>query len=331
MHTAGVLSFLGPYVQIPPFLTVEQRVDYLYDRDYFERGSVARAHTQRLGGLNFHYFLGYARNYRALVGRGQVQVSHKSPDDVFRVIDLDAQVAALVHEGLRTAEWRLRAAAVEHYCAKFTSAGSYLQTSQYRATDPDSPTRMVESLLLHIYRHDEPYVDECLREAAAHSKSLTKPRRYEAACHDLCLDLAAELPLWAVVDSFSLGLLGQFIMNCDKDAESPVWKAIAKDLEIGAQVFETQVKSLAYLRNSVAHHARLWMRPTSDSAKRPRLFSNRLKGVHPKSMYWAFMNLATFLPQDQRQHFANRIDALTSTDVIYRHGITNVHETPKAT
>ena len=53
-------------MQIPPFLTVEQRVDYLYDRNYFERGSVTDEHTRRLSGLNFHYFLGYARNYRAL-------------------------------------------------------------------------------------------------------------------------------------------------------------------------------------------------------------------------------------------------------------------------
>lgn len=276
-------------MQVPPFLTVSQRIDYLYDRSYFERASVTDHHAKRLAGLNFHYFLGYARNYRALVGRGQISVSHKSPDDVFRVIDMDTAVSALVHEGLRTAEWRLRAAAVEQYCAKFASANSYLQTTQYRATDADSPRRMVESILLHIFRHDEPYVDEYLREAAD-SKSLTKPRRYEAACHDLCLDLAADLPLWAVVDSFSLGLLGQFVMSCDKSNTSSVWRAVAKDLDVSAQVLETQVKSLAYLRNSVAHHARLWMRPTSDSAKKPRLFDNRLRGVHPKSMHWAFMN-----------------------------------------
>lgn len=83
------------------------------------------------------------------------------------------------------------------------------------------------------------------------------------------------------------------------------------------------------VRNSVAHHARLWMRPTADSAKKPRLFDKRLRGAHPKSMYWAFMNLATFLPKDQRQPFAQRVDDLTSEDPIYRHGITNVHEQPK--
>lgn len=132
------------------------------------------------------------------------------------------------------------------------------------------------------------------------------------------------------MDSFSLGLLGQFVMNCDTVHPFPVWTAVAKDLDIAAQVFETQVKSLAYLRNSVAHHARLWMRPTADSARRPRMFDKRLRRVHPKSMHWAFMNLATFLPKDQRQPFADRVDTLTREDPIYRHGITHVHETSKS-
>lgn len=312
----------------PPFLTVEDRVQYLYDRQYFVVGSVSEEHRARLAQTNFHYFLGYARNYRALVGRGQVHVAEKHPDDVFRIIDLDARVSALVHEGLRSAEWRLRSSAVEHYCAKFDATSSFLRPAQYKETRVGSRDQLVESLLMHIYRHDEPYVDECLREAAR-VKSITKPRRYEVAQHDDCLALAADLPLWAVVDSFSLGLLGQFVMNCDTDQGAPAWKAVARSLDIGAQVLETQIKSLAYLRNSVAHHARLWMRPTADSAKRPRLFDKRLRGVHPKSMHWAFMNLATFLPKEQRQPFAQRVDDLTSEDAIYRHGITHVHETPR--
>lgn len=314
----------------PPFLTVEERVQYLYDREYFAHGTVNDTHRARLAETNFHYFLGYARNYRALVGRRQIQVDRKHPDDVFRVIDLDTRVSALVHEGLRSAELRLRSAAVEKYCTKFAPSNSFLQPTQYRATDPTtSQDRMVESLLVHIYRHDEPYVNECLQQAAQ-LRGISKPHRYEVQCHSDCLKLAADLPLWAVVDSFSLGLLGQFVMNCDTDHSSPVWKAVAKDLDVGAQVFETQVKSLAYLRNSVAHHARLWMRPTSDSAKKPRTFEKRLRGVHPKSMHWAFTNLATFLPKDQRQSFADRVDALTSEDPIYRHGITSVHSSSKS-
>lgn len=155
------------------------------------------------------------------------------------------------------------------------------QPTQYRAADLTSRDRMIESLLVHVYRHDEPYVDECLREASR-LKGINKPRRYEAQCHSDCLALAADLPLWAVVDSFSLGLLGQFLMNCDTDNSSPVWKAVAKDLDISAQVFETQVKSLAYLRNSVAHHARLWMRPTSDSAKKPPSVRQEAPGSSPQ-------------------------------------------------
>lgn len=160
-----------------PLLTVKERVQYLYDREYFACGTVDDALRARLAETDFHYFLGYARNYRALIGRQQVQVAQKHPDDVFRVIDLDARVSALVHEGLRSAEWRLRSAAVEQYCSRFDSCRSFLQPTQYRATDLTSQERMVDNVLVHIDRHDEPYVDQCLREASK-LKGISKPRRY---------------------------------------------------------------------------------------------------------------------------------------------------------
>lgn len=168
----------------------------------------------------------------------------------------------------------------------------------------------MEGILRHIFGHDEPSVEVCLGEAAA-STSLTKPRWDESRYHDICLDLAAGIPLWAVVDRFGLGLLGRFVMNCGHDTDAPVWKAVARDLEISAQVVETQVEALTCLRHWVAHHARLWMPPTSDTAKSPRLFSNPLKTVHHESMYRALMNRAPFLPKDQRFDFAQRIDDLT--------------------
>lgn len=329
MRTAGVLFFpRHECVQTPPFLSVAQRVRYLYDRQYFEEGTVTDKHAVRLEEVNFHYFLGYARNYRALVGRKLIDVDRKSPDDVFRVIDADARMSALLHRGLRAAEWRLRSVVVEKYCSKFDSAGSFLEVAQYRATEKGSRERLVASLLTHIYRHDEPYVDHHIRERCAVTGG-SKPHRYEPAVHQACLNLASELPLWSVVDSFSLGLLGQFVMCCDTDHDSPVWKEVAKELDIGAKVFETQIRSVAYLRNSVAHHARLWMRPTSDSPKRPRLFKKDLRDTHPKSMSWAFLNLATFLGGAQRREFANDVLSLLDEEDLYRYGVTQVFENPK--
>lgn len=308
---------------VPPFLTLEQPVDYLYEREYFSRGTISEDHKQRLAHLNFHYFLGYARNYRALVGRGTIERSLKAPDDVLRVVDYDMRVSTALHSALRAVEWRLRATAVRHYCQKFDPAASFLSPRQFRETEPGSANLIVQNVLMHIFRHDEPYVKDRLREIAE-VRGVAVPKSYEKASHELCVELASVLPLWAVIDSFSLGLLGHFIMCCDTDREEPVWREVANDLGISARVFETQIKSLAYLRNLVAHHARLWRRPTVDSPRAPKIFKARLRDTDNKSMYWAFLNLATFLPSDIRMKFADELDALVKEDDLYHYGVTRV-------
>ncbi|MDO5068215.1 MAG: Abi family protein [Propionibacteriaceae bacterium] len=307
-------------MKVPPFLTAREQVKYLYAKNYVEPDSITPDEQARLAELNFHHLLGYARNYRALVGRKQITVPSKSLSDVLSVIDGDTQLSALLHEGLRVAECHLRAVIIKHYCSKFDPAGSYLQRSQYLATSQGSDEHLVKAILTHIFRHDEPYILDVLKRSAE-EKGLPCPKEYDQSNHQNCAKVADSLPLWAVVDSFSLGLLGRFVMACDTDKTQPVWKAVANDLNISKQVFETQLKSLTYLRNCVAHHARLWMRPTADSPKKPRLFESRLRGSDPKSMYWALMNLATFLPDSQRRPFADRIDTLLENNHLHRHGI----------
>lgn len=50
----------------PPFLTLDEQVDYLYRKDYFAPNSFLEEDIARLKSMNFHYFLGYARNFREL-------------------------------------------------------------------------------------------------------------------------------------------------------------------------------------------------------------------------------------------------------------------------
>lgn len=201
-------------MQPTPFLDVGERVQYLHDRGYFNKSAVTDSDRARLANINFHYFLGYARNYRALVGRKEIAVTEaqKRPEDVFKLIELDAEVSAVVHSALRSAEWRLRSLTVQHYCTKYEPHGTFLGVTQYRETGPGERERLIASVLTHIYRHDEPYVSETLPQAVT-AAGTPCPRRYEHTTYSTCHSLAAALPLWAVIDSFSLGLLGHpFLM-----------------------------------------------------------------------------------------------------------------------
>ena len=114
----------------PDFLPLEERVNYLYKKDYFARDSFTEQEITRLETVNFHYFLGYARNCRELHFTGRLK-GEKTPDRVFRLIDVDAKVSEALYTGIRNAEWLLRHYLVQAYCEKFDARGSFLDYKNY--------------------------------------------------------------------------------------------------------------------------------------------------------------------------------------------------------
>ena len=81
----------------PPFLTLDRQVDYLYRKDYFAPNSFLEEDIARLKSMNFHYFLGYARNFRELYFQRKL-TGEKTPSRVFKLIDVDAEVSSLFRD-----------------------------------------------------------------------------------------------------------------------------------------------------------------------------------------------------------------------------------------
>lgn len=308
-----------------PFLTADQRVTYLYERGYFPAGSVRDEHRARLSTINFHYFLGYARNYRLIASMGSSLVSNSTPDDVFRIIDHEHEVAQLLYRGLRQAEWNLRALAVERFCTKFDACGTYLTQAQYLCTSAGSEDEMVRSIINSVLRHGEPFVEDHITERCQ-ARGADRPKKYVADRHDELVGYIEDLPLWSVIDSFSLGLLSRFITQCDRDSDpqSLVWRGVANGLDIRHPVFLTNVESLTVLRNLVSHHARMWMRPTTVTPKKPKLFDKELRGVDPKAMAVAFANVALFQGPNVSRTYLGEVLGAVRADPLYELGVTKI-------
>lgn len=310
----------------PPFLDIDGRVQYLYDRDYFDRGTITEEHRERLSRLNFHYFLGYARNYRMLISRGRVGSGSKQPDQVFSLIERDHEVSELIYSGMRRAEWQLRSLTVKHYCDLFDSRGSFLNGSQYELTSEGSAGALINQIVGQTLRYREPYVEDRVDQAAK-DLNCKRHREYSTDARQECIRLVQDLELWSIVDGLSLGTLSRFITECDSRQDTPdrVWKQIAGDLGIANAIFPSNIMSLTVLRNTVSHHGRLWMRPAAQAPKSPKIFAKRLRGVDSKAMTVAFYNLALFQGADGRKDFADRVDALVTADPIYAYGVQKVH------
>lgn len=318
-------------MQVPPHLPKHtQKLDYLQNKGYFEETTFSDELEDQLSHINFHYFLGYARNYAKLHDLGIFQGT-RDPQHVFDLINLDQKVATLLFDWIRCAELGLRNRTVDFFCEN-GSPTSYLDESRLTPMSLDcTKQEMVGGMLKEIFRYGEDYVISSLDRKAL-DLGYDKPKRYSPADHNQCLSLSQDLAIWSVIDCFSLGQLGKFIMACDADIDDHAqrtWRRLADDLGMKAPVFSSGVESLSNTRNLVCHHARLWMRPATHSPKKPKIFEKQLRGIDPKSQLMAFANVAHFQRSNtlQKQALENIFSLVKSND-MYFYGISQTsHQT----
>ena len=318
-----LFNVLGDLVPVPPHLPKDsQRIEYLRNKGYFGETPFGDELLAQLSHINFHYFLGYARNYARLYELG-IFKGKRDPQHVFDLISLDQKVATLLFDWIRRAELGLRNRTVDFFCAN-GSPTSYLDESRLMQLSEDYDEReIVGGMLKEIFRYGEDYVIGSLNKKAD-ELGCKKPNRYSPASHDLCLSLSQDLALWSVIDCFSLGQLGKFIMVCDADVddyEQRTWRRLAADLGMKAPVFSKGIESLSNTRNLVCHHARLWMRPATHSPKKPRIFDKQLRDVDPKSQLMAFANVAHFQRSDLKREALESIFSLAQSNEMYFYGI----------
>lgn len=307
-------------MKAPPYLPLGQRVAYLDEKGYFPEVSPTDAELERLESVNFHYLLGYARNLKAASSRAKLPAPVLS--DLFQVMDLDHEISTVLYAGIRRMEWRLRAATVASYCNRHSSTGTFVDPECFVAlNDAEGAEDLVSSVIDNILRYREPYVRQHL-ESRAKELDIPCPTGIRGVGLEQSRALIGELPIWAVVDSFSLELLSKFIECCDVgmgDSDA-VFKQVAESFDVSAQVVVTDLKCMVFLRNTVSHQARLWMRPTANSPREPRLYKRRARQAHSKSMYWALLTLAKYLG-DEAEPFLDDVDRICEGSALYKYGI----------
>lgn len=306
-----------------PYLTPDQRAEYLVDRGYIEARELSDEAKSFLGRTNFHYFLGYARNFRKLRREGLIDGDDRI-DRVIQIVQLDHDVSTRLFTGLRNLEWRLRSALVDHHCRLYSPAGCFLKPDHFVMLNTEAPP--VDVVLRdQIARSREPFV---LGVFEAYEKSngrnwLDSPRKMT---EEHLLAAMQDLPIWAAVDGWTLGLLERVVTETKpaviEGEQRWLWKEVAGQFEIGNQVFQTQLSSLIVLRNLVAHHSRLWMRPTTVSPKKPKIYEKKLRDADAKSMYVLWLTLASFVrAAGSDLSLIADLDGLIKRDPLYELGV----------
>jgi hypothetical protein len=302
-----------------PYLSLEERAQYLIDRGYAVDGVVTDGTREFLARTNFHYFLGYARNFRKLVAEGAVD-GDTSLDRVVRLIRLDHRFSASLFQGIGELEWLLRASLVEAHCSMHPAASCFLDPGHFLAAHIDGrPTH--EVVREQILRTREPYILEQFEKVINGPATPAAISRLSEKEKD---EVIRELPIWAVVDGWTMGVLARVIMGTVSPAGSAavMWKTVAQHFSVSNSIVDGQLTGLVVLRNQVAHHVRLWMRPTTSSAKLPKLFEKRGRDCDAKSMYVAVLALAAFLRRSGSDGpFLAEVDGLLAEDSLFERGI----------
>lgn len=308
-----------------PFLGLQEREKFLREHNMIDDKKLSDEDRLWLETVNFHYLMGYARNYRAMA-RQRIVEGPKSFADIRSILDVEVKFSAFMMPWLRQAEWFLRALTVKHFCEKQGTGEGYLNLEKWRSHKDGDRELLQHKILDSIQRHPEPYVVDHIKEYA--DKYDLKPPDYSYQNRDTWLRLVENLPLWAVIDSFSIGTLGKFIMLCgdQQKGTNPVWKCIAGDLGITAKHFSTAVDSFAVTRNLIFHHQRLWMRPMSKSPgiskELQRKFKNAgFKSKNKQAQFIALLNISRFLPKHDRKCYLEALEEIVSSNELFRIGI----------
>ncbi|MGX6967703.1 Abi family protein [Corynebacterium sp. c7Ub_26] len=160
------ISCIGDLVPVPPHLPNDtQRREYLRNKGYFDETLLSDELVAQLSHLNFHYFLGYARNYAMLHNLG-IFKGNRDPQHVFDLISLDQKVATLLFAWIRRAELGLRNRTVDFFCEN-SSPTRYLDEKCLRRLSKEEDERQfVGGMLREIFRYGEDYVKDAITKRA---------------------------------------------------------------------------------------------------------------------------------------------------------------------
>ena len=314
--------------------SLDDQRKYLIAKGYFPQGTtLSDDDRDMLACSNFHYLLGYFRNYNKYKSEGLLP-ENPGISDVLNLVRMDVEVSSLLYGYMRQSEQAIRAAWVDVFCA-YRSPHEYLNPNAYICMNQDrSVDALIKDMMRHILRYREPYVREriekwwksCSRDPHTRLEHLEDWGDIE----ELRKKMQRELPLWSVVDSFSMGVLSRAVSQSilvaaeeSVDIEKMMlYKKTAEYMGINHKHFEGRLKSLTTLRNRVAHGSRLWMMPTTDTSAKPKIFKKDLREADRKGMLVSFANVALLQGSARRQREAwDAIKALVEQNQSYCVGV----------
>ncbi|WP_238994250.1 Abi family protein [Actinomyces sp. 565] len=285
---AGAFSTLDGSGSMPKtWLSLQEQVAQLHCRGLIIDDD--EACLRFLSQVSYYRFSGYFRYWQRSPETGDNRfVKGANFSAIREAYETEQAVATLAFEAIQKLEILLRTTFAHHY-AQYTSPEGAL-TRGMELTQPPNPNEepIEEHVLRDLDRSKEAYVSHYRDES---KKDLQG--KYPAEAYD-------HMPVWAVSEALSFGTLSRCIQAC---SGTPILDNIASSLGVARAPLANQIRSLAYLRNRIAHHARIWNHSVLDAPPLPMNIKRRAKqkygNFEPRSIFTIFVIMDKLLTESE--------------------------------
>lgn len=254
-----------PYTKIP--LSFEEQLDQLSNRGLTIDNREKALHL--LSTLSYYRLSGYWYPFLADKANHQFKAG-TSFDQAFRIYCFDRELKKLVSSQIEKVEVALRSSMIYHLSHE---NGAFWYTNSELFTDIVAHARFIISLQDYVYKSKEEFIK-------AFKKKYIEPLP----------------PTWMGMELISLGSLSILYSNL-KPGRSK--RSVANFFSVSDTVFESWLHAITFVRNTCAHHARLWNKIMNISPLVPTTpalpWLNN--SVVPNNKLYYFLSIVLYLQQ----------------------------------
>ncbi len=206
----------------------------------------------------------------------------------------------------------LRTRFAYHYAERVGSCGKFVLGEGF-THPPKSIARPIEHYLLaNLNRSQETFI-------AHYREDIKEEGRYTPEAYE-------HMPVWVAVEAFSFGNLSRVIQASRR---AGVLDDLATSMNLSKRTLSSQVRSFVYLRNRIAHCAKLWNHSVFDVPGIQRNIVRRTKKNHynftDHSVYKIFvaLNLVASASGLKTTWLSETVDPILRSNQLLAAGITN--------
>ncbi len=195
-----------------------------------------------LSRVNYYRLSGYFRYWQRDPARGDnTFIRGASFETIQRLYEAEQSLVLVCDEVLHPLEVLLRTRFAYHYALRVSPIGGFVTGQGLSQSPKDKAKRVQDYPLANLAQSKETFVSHYRDEIKADGRYL--PQAYD------------RMPIWVAVEAFSFGTISRLISASKK---SGVLDDLAESLGVSQAKLPSQVRSFVYLRNRIAHCAKLW-------------------------------------------------------------------------